>query len=759
MALNGKWITNGTASCFYARKRFTLGSVPAAAAARICGLGQFQAFLNGKKIGDHVLDPAWTDYRKYISYVEFDLTGLLSEGENVIAVEVGNGWFHMDEDHYIFHFPPFMPPNPNPYRPFAPVLMMNLEIEILFEDGTRQQILSDDSFKTAPHMIRHSNIFGSETLDGSRRIEGWADISLNDEAWENARYVQEDDIPKGQLLPQQNPPVRVIRTYEGKYLHTDAGGRLIYDFGQNMSGMLEFDVIGKKGDIIRAYPAEKLDAGGAVDQMAKNWLPIDVVETYVIGQDDTWEHFAMTFTYFGGRYAAYEKIPATAGQTGTALDLTQIKNVKANAISSADRRSGTFSCDNEKYLQIYDLIEKAVEANFLSVHTDCPTIERFAWQEENVLMTPAIMFMKDIRLHMAKFLTDTRMAQHTAEDYFLDMEGGRFYPGDGLIPSQAPCYMPNVLPVPGMGSFYDTIAWGSSIILGTRWHYLFYGDLSIVRENYEAGSRYLSYLKTRINEDGFINHGLGDWGNPDGEYARENIETAFLYADAVTMAWFAQLLGETSQKREFSALAESVRENYNQRLLVQDADGRWYYRNFSHPEADVRTQACQALPLYWNMVPEDKVKDVVYALRRLVEERGSFVSGEVGLPYIIQSMSEYGMNDLISRCMMKEEHPSYYAFVLDGETTLGEYWEQNPRSHCHDMMGHIAEWYYTGIGGIRILEPGFRKVSIHPWMPDDMNSFCCTYETPLGMIRIAGERGTDGIPNFDIQVPEGITLE
>lgn len=748
MEQTAQWITHGTAVPFYARKTFFLNALPEKAVAKVCGLGQFQLYVNGRKVGDHVLDPAWTDYRKSVNVVSFDLAGLLRQGENVIAAEVGNGWFILDPEHYVFHFPPFMPPNPNPYKPFSDVLMLYLELEILCADGSALTVSSDETFKTAEHMIRHSNVFGSETMDGRLRIPCWAEPGMDDSRWPNARLVPESSLPAGRLVAQTIPPVRVIHTYEGKYLHTDPEGRLIYDFSQNMAGMLELELKGRRGGEFHIYPAEKLDADGRADQIAKGWLPIDVCETYIIGQDDDWETMAMTFTYFGGRYIAIE-LPPDGGA---------VQNVKAHAISSAGVRSGNFACDDPRFMQIYDLVEKAVEANMLSVHTDCPTIERFAWQEENVLMTPAIMFMKDIRLHMEKFLTDVREAQHTAGDSFRDMEGVPFYPGDGLIPAQAPCYMPNVLPVPGMGSFYDTIAWGSSIILGTRWHYLFYGDLRIVEENYEAGRRYLAHLKTKVNQDGFINHGLGDWGNPDHEYARENIETAFLYADADTLSWFAGLLGRDSEAGELREYAERVKRNYNEKLLVKDEYGKWFYRDFSHSDEVFTTQACLALLLYWGMVPEEHMDDVVSTLRGKLLERDCFAAGEVGLPYIIQVMAYHGMNDLICRFMLKPEHPSYYAFVLDGETALGEYWESNPRSHCHDMMGHIIEWYYNGLAGIRPLEPGFARIVIRPYLPDGVGSFRCSYRSASGEIQVQVDRVQDAAV-LSVTVPETIKYD
>ena len=377
----------------------------------------------------------------------------------------------------------------------------------------------------------------------------------------------------------------------------------------------------------------------------------------------------------------------------------------------------------------------------VGVHTDCPTIERFAWQEPNHLMAGSIFYMKDGKRLWEKFLQDMRYAQHTKDDHFFDMAGEKFYPGDGLMPSQCPCYIPNVLPVPGMGSFYDIIPWGSTIILGAYWHYQFYGDVSILQDNYDAGMKYLNHLKTKVTKEEFISHGLGDWGNPRNELARENIETAFLYADAKVLAYFAEILGRTEDKETLESYAESVRKNYNDRLLIRHPEkGFWCYRCFDHPDEIFLTQAAQALPLFWGMVPEDRVADVTEAMKYTLERDGAFICGEVGLPYVIQTARKYGMNDMICRFILRKEHPSYYAFVLDGETTLGEYWEKNPRSHCHDMMGHIIEWYYNGIAGIQPVKPGFSEIVIRPYLPESMNEFTCSYESIRGLIRVHVER-------------------
>jgi hypothetical protein len=286
---------------------------------------------------------------------------------------------------------------------------------------------------------------------------------------------------------------------------------------------------------------------------------------------------------------------------------------------------------------------------------------------------------------------------------------------------------------------------------------MYYGDKDVIADNYDMGKKYLSHLKTKVTKDGFINHGLGDWGNPDKRsLARENVETVFLYADAKILAEFAAILGLEDDEKEFTAYANEVKDNYNRLLLQKHPQKGFYcYRTFDCKNEFYMTQACQALPLYWGMVPKEKEADVAAAFSYIMERDKSFISGEVGLPYIIQTMRKYGMNDMICDFILKETHPGYYAFAVNGETTLGEFWEDNPRSHCHDMMGHILEWFYNGIAGIAPLKPGFAGIQIKPYLPKTMQSCTCSFDSVSGKIWVNLERNENQVTvNFD--VPLGI---
>lgn len=794
-----KWLTNGTKKPFYARKEFKIEKSVESAEITVCGLGQFNLYINGKKVSDHVLDPAWTDYRKEIQYVVFDVKGYLQKGKNVVGIEVGNGWFIKDDFHYTFTFPRFMPPNPNQYVPFSDCLMFAMKMKLHYEDHAVEEWEAGEDFQVCEHPVTASNVYGSEYIDGAKKQPGWNETGFSKEKikseWSFAKEVAEEALPAG--VRNQNrqtmPPVKIIRSYEGKFLHAldrehylaevpqclEGGSvcvpsydektveelsqkpdehvkRAIYDFGQNMSFLAELEVKGKKGDIVYLYPAEKLTVDGDVDQIAKGWCTVNCCLEYQIGKDDTWEKISSSFAYLAGRYLAIEV--RTKDQRS---EETEFKNIQAHAITSAWEQSGSFSSDDDRYDKIYDMIEKTVEANMVSVHTDCPTIERFAWQEPNHLMAPAIMYMKNGESLWKKFFSDMRNGQHCAEDYFYNVDGSTFPAGDGLVPSQAPCYIPNAIPVPGMGSFYDIIPWGSSSIIGVYWHYQFYGDQAVIEENFDMGLRYLNYLRTKLTPEGFINHGLGDWGNPEQILVRENIETAFLYADTVILKNFAEILGKKEIVEELEKQAEELCENYNRKLLVYNEEKKcWCYKAWDTEEKNkvTMTQAAEALPLYWGMVPEEYEKDVVKAFRFTLEEKGTFVCGEVGLPYVIQCARMYGMNELISEFIMKEQHPSYFAFVKEGETTLGEYWETNPRSHCHDMMGHIIEWYYNGIAGIIPEEPGFKKVKICPFLPKSMNQFSCKFWSRYGEIAVDVKENQEKI-SVMVRVPEEIECQ
>ncbi|MDO4647700.1 MAG: alpha-L-rhamnosidase N-terminal domain-containing protein, partial [Eubacteriales bacterium] len=278
-----QWITNHTRTPFYARKEFDVKSEVQKAVVKICGLGQFELHLNGQKVGDHELDPAWTEYRKLVQYVTFDVTDALHEGRNVIGAEVGNGWFHLDDSEgYSFKFPEFMPPNPNPYRVYGEHLVLGLVLEITYLNGTSERIETDTTWKTISHEVVSSNVYGSELIEQRLNQGKWDSFGFDDSAWNQAEAASGADIPEGKLLEQKMPPIKVIHSYEAKFCgnFSESTDAEIYDLSQNCSFMLSFEVKGRKGDVVKFYPAEKLDSRGDVDQFAKGWTMVNNCITF-----------------------------------------------------------------------------------------------------------------------------------------------------------------------------------------------------------------------------------------------------------------------------------------------------------------------------------------------------------------------------------------------------------------------------------------------------------------------------------------------
>ncbi len=690
------WISNNTKKPFYARKKFQL-SVVQKSRLFCVGVGQFEVHVNGRKVGESVLEGSWTDYNKRIYYYSYDITEYLKIGENVIVAEIANGWYIADTDGER-HFYTL----DKGYVPFGECLAFVAELRI-----GDLNIETDATWEVAESRTTLANIYGSEDYDATRPL-----------IWEEAVILDKNTAPKGELLPMEYPPVIVKKVYKGRNI----GGN-VYDLGQNMSGMFEVCAVGSAGDKIRVIPYEKLDKNGRPERTVDTWSVYTLTEGKNV--------FCPKFSTAGGRWIQVEKLQGNP----------DIQWVRGKYVTSGAEDVGFFRCSDERLNKIYEIIKAAIESNLHHCHTDCPTIEKLGWLEPNHLMGPSVMYLKNVDRLWSKIAADMRDAQYGADEFEVDSGTFPHEYGEGLIPSIAPRYARFTIDW-GSGSFWDIIPWGSSLILGAWEQYRFYGNTQVIRDNYAAAKKYIRYLTKQYHDyerlygkkGNFIRAGLGDWGlAQSGGDSHENIETAFFYRDLMIMAKFAEILMETCigagktdcvgeesaecLKRdvtEFFALAETVKENYNRELLQSDeSTGLCCYRAYDTPEYFRVTQTNQAIPLCFGLVPEEAVRDVQQALVNCFAD-GHFRAGEVGMPYVIRALSACGRNDLIYKAVVQEEHPSYYRFVLNGETTLPEFWRDDARSRNHDMLGHIMEWLFEEVGGIKVVPPADRPHSAEP---------------------------------------------
>lgn len=690
----GEWIGNGTAKPFIARRSFHARKTDRAVLS-VCVPGQFEVRINGEKISPYAYEGSQTDFYRHVHYSTYDVAGFLVDGSNTITVEAANGWYIGDDDNGRRYFYTM----DKGYKPFGQCLAVKAQLRL---DG--EWIVTDSSWQISRSKTVLADIYGSEDIDNTVEYQ-----------WEAVKTVS---APKGALIPSDYPPV--VR----KYCHTPQSvdkERLIFDFGQNMSSQFYLQIRGVRGQKVKLIPAEKLSADGDIEQTTGTYSILTLS-----GDEDIFEQ---KFSVNGARWYKIEGV-----------EYGQIIEFSSYFTTSSAQDCGHFQCSDGRLNQIYQMILKAIESNLNHSHTDCPTIEKLGWLEPDHLMARAVMYNKDVDTLWAKIAMDMRDSQYT--DGEADIDDGAF-PHEykrGLVPSIAPRYAKFITDW-HQGSFWDIIPWGSSIILAAYEQYLFYGNKRVLEDNYHSAKRYMQYLTEQYEDynrlygkcggERFICAGLGDWGIRQNQgCGRENIETAFYYRDLSVMAEISAILKKGDEK-EFAEQAQKVKRLYNDSLLVTEGDA--YYKDF---QSGGLSQANQAIPLCFGLVPEELISGVRSTLIRLCEGR-HLECGEIGLVYILRALAEAGRNDIVYHMILKDTHPSYLRFVNMGETTLPEFWRDDARSRNHDMMGHIMEWFFAEVAGIKSSD-GFKTVDIKPACGKFIDGFECVYDSIRGKITVKG---------------------
>ena len=507
------------------RLSFAVHKPVARALVYLCGLGQQELHLNGHKIGDDLLEPGWTNYRKTCLYVTYDVRSDLRQGENVLGVMLGNGMYNVEGPRYTKFKGSFGPPK----------LIAQLEID--YADGTRDRLVSDRSWKWARGPITFSGIYGGEDLDARLQQAVGTSPGFNDSDWKPA---VETTGPGGVLLGTSHsaPPIRVMQVFKGRLIKQPGPGVWVYDLGQNFAIVPHIAVSGSEGQTVRITPGELLGKDGKVSQGTSGGGPSYFQYTLGRGGVQSW---SPQFSYYGCRYLQCEGVQPQA--------------VEGAFISSTSPAVGEFACSNELFNRTDTLIRWAMRSNMMSILTDCPHRERLGWLEQDHLAGPSLMYNFSIPALSGKICRD--MADAQADD--------------GLVPDIAPEY------VVFHGGFRDSPEWGSAAILIPWQLYQWYGDAGVLREQYPTMQRYAAYLGTQAN-DHIVSEGLGDWFDL-GKKRPGNAQltptsltaTAFYYRDLTILEQTAKLLGKASEADEYHNLAGEVRQAFNRTLYHPDA--------------------------------------------------------------------------------------------------------------------------------------------------------------------------------------------
>ncbi|MBQ3629874.1 MAG: family 78 glycoside hydrolase catalytic domain [Prevotella sp.] len=672
----------------------------------ICGLGQYELFIDGTKVGDYFLTPGWTMYDKELLYNEFDVTKLLQRlgvrRSPLLGIQVmlGGGMYDIPLKGY----------HKMGGSCGAPKLLFCLHVE--YEDGVVQTIVSDESWRAAPSPVRYASIYAGEWYDAS---VGAGPVPARWPASSCVVTKPQWDVP----LVKQQPGtfVRVSRELPMVQLNDS-----LYDMRQNCSGILRLKVRGKCGQTVTLRPSEILKDG----KVHQRCMP-GYEWKYTLRGDMDGETWQPQFSYTGFRY-----VEVKADEGVELLELTGLHT------TTDAPEVGSFECSDTLFNQIHALIDWAIRSNLVSITTDCPTREKLGWQEQNHLMAYSMMYRYDMRPLMNKIADDLAASQHA----------------DGAIPTIAPEY---VRFDAGSG-FEDTPEWGASFILCPWYTWQWYGDDSAMRRHYEAMKRYTAYLQGRA-DDGILDYGLGDWFDmgPErpGKAQLTSVAlsaTAMFYYELTVMQHIARHLGHDADARQFEHDAAHVKHAFNRRFAT--GDERVY---------ESGSQTALAMALFMDLVTDSTRQPALDALVRDIEQRHyALTAGDVGYRYVVQALQRNGRNDLVYLMNRNDAIPGYAYQLRQGATALTESWQAFDNvSNNHMMLGHLMEWLYGALGGITFNDDmeqggsGWSHIIIAPQMVGDVTWAKTSLNTPNGTVSCHWTRDlTAGTWTVDAVIPQ-----
>ncbi len=704
----GAWITHpvhelrsGPLPLF--RKEVKIDKPVKSALVLIAGLGFHELHINGTKVGEHVLAPAWSNFHATVYYETFDVTSLLKPGANALGVMLGNGFYNVTGGRYVKYLGAFGDPR------------LAMRLHVTYEDGTSADFATDRTWRVAEGPITFTCIYGGEDYDARRELKGWDTPGYDDKNWFTVGSVE---APGGVMRAQASPAVKVQQTFKTQKMTEPKAGIRIYDLGQNASGWPRITVHGDAGAVVKMVPGELLDKEGYVSQRSSGG-PNSFSYTLRGGAKETWEP---RFTYYGFRYVQVE----TTGHV-------DVDTVEGRFVHLDAPKVGTFECSNERINKIHALINAAILSNLQHVMTDCPHREKLGWLEQAHLMGPSIMYNLDLRTFWPKLLADVREAQLA----------------NGLVPDIAPEY------VVFSRGFRDSPEWGSAGTLVAGLDYQWYGDRQTLADSYVSMKAYSDYLDSRL-KDGLLTYGLGDWYDigPKGPGVSQLTPlgltaSSIYYSDLDVLARTAKLLGKPGDQVKFDLRALKLRTAFN----------REYYKAAEKSYA-TGSQTSLAMPFALYLVPKEARATVLDKLVADIRAKGNHTTaGDIGYHYVLEALRRGGRGDVIFDMVNENTPPSYAGQIAAGATTLTEAWDTNPHSsQNHLMLGHIEEWFYAGLAGIRPddMSVGLHHIYIEPQVVGDVNWVKANWDTPRGPVKVDWKRDS-GALTLNVDLPPGMT--
>jgi len=705
----------------YLRHTFALKGEPASARLYVTALGLYEAYLNGRRVGDDHFSPGWTDYTKRVQYQVYDVTPLVHSGPNVIGSILGDGWY---AGHVAW----------KPRGLYGDRPRLFAQLEVTYPDGSREVVATDGTWQVASGPILENDLLMGETYDARRELAGWLGALPVRGDWQPATVFADPEI---EISPMLDAPVRSEADIALVAAARPAGpGRFIYDFGQNLVGGVTLSVRAPSGTTVTLRYGEVLDDKGGV--YTENLRAARATDQYTCRGAADGETWTPRFTYHGFRYAEVSGLSAGPG--------TQPPGLVAHVLHTEIAPAGDFACSEPLINQLQHNIQWSQRGNYFEVPTDCPQRdERLGWTGDAQAFIRTGAWNRDVAAFFTKWQRDIADAQTP----------------EGAVPE--------VVPALDKPSNDGGPAWSDAAVICPWTIYLCYGDRALLAQHYDELTRYLHYTVTQ-SLDGIRLHpslgkwsGFGDWlaldgsGHVDGGTPKDLIATAYFAYDAHLLAEMARILGRASDAAKYDALAAKVKAAFQRRFVT--ADGL----------VAGNTQTSYVVALQFDLVPAQLRPRLTNELLRDIHSRGDKLStGFVGTPHLLHVLAREDHLDTAYKLLLQKDWPSWLYPVTQGATTIWERWDgwtrekgfedKGMNSFNHYAYGAVGDWLYRVVAGVEIdpQKPAYKHVVLRPRPGGSLTSAKGTHSSPYGLI-VSSWHLEAGAFVWDVVVPPNTT--
>lgn len=694
------------------RREFTVDKPVRSAMVSLCGLGLSELSLNGKKVGDHELSPALSQYPETSFYVTHDVTGQVQQGRNAIGVLLGNGRFYAPRSQVYAAMPSFGSPK------------MLLLMTIHFVDGSQQTIVSDQSWKlTDAGPIVANNEYDGEEYDARRELTGWNEPEYDDIQWSAAEVLA---APSKRIVAQPCEPIRITERIRPKSVTPRGDGVYQFDLGQNIVGHCLLRACGGAGNRITLRYAETLQPDGSL--YLANLRGAKATDVYICRGDGI-EICRPRFTTHGFRYVEV---------SGCKEPLTQ-EMLSGCVVHDDLEPVGEFACSEELINRIYENVRWGTRGNYRSIPTDCPQRdERQGWLGDRLEVARGESYLFDVQAFYRKWLGDIRDSQLPT----------------GSLPDVAPAHWP---------LYTDNVVWPSAAFTVPDMLRTQYGDERPLREQYESLQRWTAFMRPFVADGLIARDKYGDWCVPPEEPTLIHsldpartmnttlLASLFFAHDLDLLSQYARLVGEASEAKQLAAEAAAMRGAIHAK-----------YWDAAHGQYDNGMQSTAVLALALGACPASE-RDVLakqFARKIEVDNGGHIGTGLVGGQYLCRTLTKIGRPDLVLRLLTNRDYPSWGYMVDQGATTVWELWNGNTadpamNSGNHVMLvGDLVTWLYEDLAGIAPAAPGFQRVRLAPQFVAGIDWVRAAHDSPYGKIRSEWRREAQDVV-WRVTVPPG----